>query len=654
MPIAPQKWGSELLVIGPEADPHDQSPAVAATADGGYVVAWNRWNTTTLDSIQLQRYDTFGNKVGTAIQIDNQASPNTYDPDVAIEQSTGNIFVAYRIGSGVSADVSIAVRSSTGTLVHAPTFISNGVVEESDVALVYRVFSFLGTSNYITAVWEDHDTTKDGSGTAIMAQNFLPDGSISGAQFAINTSTTGDQLNPDATNTLGGYSAYVWTDMNANAGDIKLKTLSTSLLGAAISEMTVNTTTAGLQDNASVAILSNGNIVVVWESGGGVIRETLSSTGTVVSGETTVNVAATDPHVAATQDGGFVISYSDTGSGDVILNSYSAASGFISSLTTNTTTTGLQATSDVAVLEDGRHVVFYDDDSLGSDGDVRGQIIDTRTQTFYGSAGDDTLVGRFTGMTNANDVGVGFGGNDIFYGLTGNDAFYGGDGNDSAIGDAGTDILLGEAGDDNLNGGTEQDYLFGGIGNDILDGGAGVDVLIGEAGNDTMYGGSGNDYLYGDIGDDIADGGSEDDLFVMADGNDSVTGGTGNDFVYGGNGNDTIVGGDGSDILLGEAGNDFLDPGASVDYVFMGTGTDVLYMNKDTSGVAVLYDFTPGAASGDVIRLIGTGWTSLAQVTAATVDTGNGYSILTLDGDTSIWMIGVTPAQLTADDFAFA
>ena len=67
----------------------------------------------------------------------------------------------------------------------------------------------------------------------------------------------------------------------------------------------------------------------------------------------------------------------------------------------------------------------------------------------------------------------------------------------------------------------------------------------------------------------------------------------------------------------------------------------------------MLHEFTPGAGSGDVLRLLNTGWTTIAQVNAAMVNTGNGYSILTLDADTQIWLIGILPGQLVAGDVAF-
>ena len=54
-----------------------------------------------------------------------------------------------------------------------------------------------------------------------------------------------------------------------------------------------------------------------------------------------------------------------------------------------------------------------------------------------------------------------------------------------------------------------------------------------------------------------------------------------------------------------------------------------------------------------MIRLQGTSFTTFDQVLAATTDYGS-FSIVQVDGDTSLWLIGVTPSQLTAADFLFA
>ena len=87
-----------------------------------------------------------------------------------------------------------------------------------------------------------------------------------------------------------------------------------------------------------------------------------------------------------------------------------------------------------------------------------------------GTQGNDVLVG-----TPGNDVIAGLGGNDVINGLGGNDVICAGDGNDRVAGGAGNDRLRGESG---------NDVLFGGPGNDVLEGGPGKDKLKGGKGKD--------------------------------------------------------------------------------------------------------------------------------------------------------------------------
>ncbi|MBR1157167.1 matrixin family metalloprotease [Bradyrhizobium sp. JYMT SZCCT0428] len=263
----------------------------------------------------------------------------------------------------------------------------------------------------------------------------------------------------------------------------------------------------------------------------------------------------------------------------------------------------------------------------------------------YGGASNDTLAGG-----SGADVLVGLAGNDTGYGGVGNDYFYGGDGNDVFSGSSGIDVLVAGNGNDVAYGGQDQDYLYGGASNDVLAGDGGVDVLLGEAGDDFLYGGDGGDYFYGDIGNDTGYGGGGNNIFVMAAGNDIATGDDGQDYFYMGDGNDIMYGGAGVDVLLGEAGSDRFDGGAGTDYLFLGTGgTDQVLFNAD-SGVDVINDFE---VAGDSIALQGTMLTNFSEVLAATTDYGS-FSIVTMDSNTAIWLIGVNKSQLVASDFTFS
>ena len=255
-----------------------------------------------------------------------------------------------------------------------------------------------------------------------------------------------------------------------------------------------------------------------------------------------------------------------------------------------------------------------------------------------GTAGADVLLGA-----EKDDTAVGGSGNDYVYCYEGRDWAYGGDGVDVLLGLGGNDVLLGDGG---------NDYLYGGNGNDTMYGGTGVDVFIGGTGADVMIGEADGDYFYGEAGNNLYFGGDGNDIFVGGAGDEVFDCGNGNDFVYAGSGADTLLGGEGVDVLLGQGGNDFFDAGSGTDYLFLGTGGNDIVKVTASSGVQVVFDFAAGGVE-DSIQLVGTPLTTFAQVKANTYDYGS-FSIVQVDADTAIWLIGVSPSQMTAADFSFA
>ena len=285
-------------------------------------------------------------------------------------------------------------------------------------------------------------------------------------------------------------------------------------------------------------------------------------------------------------------------------------------------------------------------------------------ENVIGGSGQNKLTGNASANVfvgdDAYDVLVTLGGNDTAFGEGDNDYLYMGAGDDVAVGGAGVDVLLLEAGSDNGYGGDSQDYIFGGEGNDYIFGEGGVDVLQGEGGDDYLDGGEGSDYFYGGIGNDIAYGGVDDvisqvvgnDIFVMGDGDDEAYGETGQDYFYMGNGDDYAAGGAGVDVFLGGAGDDFFDGGQGVDYAWGELGDDGYNISAFNNGVLVIQDFTPGGTADALYLAPDTFLKSMPQIMGAmTYYPGMNTTIFTIDGDTSVWLVGVNPSQLTISDF---
>ncbi len=165
-------------------------------------------------------------------------------------------------------------------------------------------------------------------------------------------------------------------------------------------------------------------------------------------------------------------------------------------------------------------------------------------------------------------------------------------------------------GNDRLRGTAGRDHVEALAGHDRISTGRGGDWLSGGAGRDTLFAGKGGDRLRG--------GGGRDDLH----------GGAGTDRLRGGPGNDTLHGGRGDDLLTGGAGRD-------------------LFVFADAAGTDRITDFTPGA---DLIRLTRSGL-QFADLDIRADTTGTGTEIFA--GAVTILLDGVTPGQITADDFLF-
>lgn len=126
------------------------------------------------------------------------------------------------------------------------------------------------------------------------------------------------------------------------------------------------------------------------------------------------------------------------------------------------------------------------------------QLPANQISTLANSSGKDVimLLGGDDWVTNNEQSRT-------YYGMAGNDTIIGLGGDDILLGNVGKDLLCGNQASDTLSGGQNEDSLLGGKSNDILNGDFGNDVLLGELGDDVLNGGVGNDTLTGGNGSDI-------------------------------------------------------------------------------------------------------------------------------------------------------
>ncbi|HXI03212.1 MAG TPA: hypothetical protein VNI57_08535, partial [Candidatus Saccharimonadales bacterium] len=226
-------------------------------------------------------------------------------------------------------------------------------------------------------IWSD-GFLGDGSGYGVMGELYDSDGLPVGANFQVNSYTTGDQYHPDvAVDSSTGNFAVVWADYGRDgSGPGVFGRLFDSLGTAVGSEFQANIWTTGSQTTPRVAFDGSGGFVVSWldnagedGSGQGVFARRIDDTGAPAGGEFQVNASTLGDQVlegmAPLAGGGFVVTWHDAsgldGEGDGVFGRvFDSSGGAIGGqFQVNAYTSGDQNLSAVTAEPNGGFVVVW-------------------------------------------------------------------------------------------------------------------------------------------------------------------------------------------------------------------------------------------------------------------------------------------------------
>ncbi|TXI41162.1 MAG: DUF4347 domain-containing protein [Nitrosomonas sp.] len=256
---------------------------------------------------------------------------------------------------------------------------------------------------------------QDGSDWGIYGQRYDANGNAQGDEFRVNTYTAGSQSeNTVAALTNDGF-VVTWNSRNQDGSDWGVYgQLYDSSGNAQGTEFRINTNTADIQANSSVAALADGGFVVTWDSynqdgsNGGVYAQRYDINGGTVGTEFRVNSYTTNNQVlssvAALTDGGFVVtwqSYSQDGAEWGIYGQRYDASGNTqgAEFRVNSHTASDQLWPSVTALTNGGFVVTWG--SLGQDGSGYG-IYGQRYDASGNTAGGEFLINSYTTNNQEN------------------------------------------------------------------------------------------------------------------------------------------------------------------------------------------------------------------------------------------------------------
>ena len=536
--------------------------------------------------------------------------------------ANGNYIVTWQgptiSGSG-SYDIYFQQYSPSGQKLFPEVHYTNG--SSSTVAETLPIITALSGGGFVIA-WQATESSGV-STTNIVAQRFDAFGGQSGGTMAVNTYTTGTQVNPCVVGTADGGYIFVWDSTASGHSGVWAQKYDGGG-GTVGSEFQVNTTAVSSHVQLGVAALDDGGYVVTYADSQKVFGQRYAWNNVKVGGEVLLNATAhstLDVAITGLHDGGYVATWETATSGLFARQFDASGNAVTGDIQVNDATTPLDDLPSVAALRDGGYVIAWAAGPSISLSGIYIQVMDSSgnkvgpEMQVDGSgfaSGDPDVAALADGgfvVTWHNNHGdaAGYGIEQRLYhgaaSLDGAQSIFGSIENDNLDGGAGADTLYGGLGDDtymvnsagdtvveNAGGGfdtvvasvsytlgTEVENLtlsgsapLAGTGNDldnVILGNYGANALQGQGGNDYIDGGSGNDDIHGGTGDDNLLGGV---------GNDTINGDDGDDYVDGGSGNDTINGGPGHDNLNGGAGADTITLGDDGGEAYGGTGNDSL------------------------------------------------------------------------------
>ena len=299
---------------------------IAPLRDGGYVVVWtddNRTYNTAGTAIVGQRYDAAGNKVGgdpahggevmlsQFLSSGDQSSPavtTLANGDIAVAfvdlfSGDHDIYVrifdpslhevrrdAIDLGTSQTVDPSLTALADGSYVVSYTVegkvtqgFVRNDVVARTvsatgvvgaefdlNIGNDNGAFTHLATlsNGNVVAVYQDAFPGGVTSSDIKFAM-FTPDGQSTGPGqlFVPGATTFGAEIEPDVAALRGGSFVVTWTAPASGGSDIHATVLDGVSGTPIVSDLLVNTTTAGKQTQSDVVGLADGGFLVTWGDG---------------------------------------------------------------------------------------------------------------------------------------------------------------------------------------------------------------------------------------------------------------------------------------------------------------------------------------------------------------------------------------------------
>jgi hypothetical protein len=655
------KSGSEHVIAS--SSTMNGLPTVAGLADGGFVVAFDRFTSESRSSytVAAARFDAGGVQIATDVIVESTQTRGAYSPQVTAVSS--GYAIAYSAFANVYDAVTVKVYDSSNTLkASANSLEMTGLGDQ-----IIQGMATLADGN-IAVLWQNLRQPQ------LKVAIFSPTGAVVTSAVDVLTVAGSGEHTIEALDTGGFVVGWSYTGIVTGI---------------------VNVNPPAIPDNQGYSIQAR-----IYDAHAVPLTDGFTVNATIAGNQTS-------PAITAVAGGQFVVSWvSDTQPGQIFtqLLGYSGHGG-PDFLTAETTINPLAAAGaavtmpELITLANGKIVATWTDSS-GTLGDPSGtaihqQQINAQADTgVRGTAGGDTLAGS---PTLANEI----------HGLAGDDTIIGGRGPDRLYGDSGNDII-----DDGGAGGVDR--LYGGAGNDAYvvhsqsafvyeAADEGADIIFADGTDYSLVSGAGGANIEGLVirsAGKIGTGSDNADLLMAYADNVQLNGGKGNDTLVAYGSGDLLVGGQGNDIYVvntksvtiresaGEGTDDLyadgidfslLDSSNVENLILRGTGHTGTGSNRGdllisggmsnsliggggndifsftpAHGASHVLDFNSRAGEHDIVAFTTTQFADFATMQAHLTQVGANAVITAVDGSGDTFTLdNFMAANLSAADFIF-
>ena len=299
---------------------YQRSPAVAIDSDGAFVVAWeSNGQDGSGHAVFARRFNAVGSAQGSEFQVNAQTSGAQRVPAVGID-ADGDFAIAWADSSGADGGAGYGIRARLFTAAGAPgvEFQVNSFFTGNQK---YPALAMDADGNFVV-VWQS-GIGQDGGSYGVFGQRFNALAAPQGVEFQVNTYTNNNQYRPSLSIDPAAGFLVAWESSGQDGSSFGVFARRFNSLGVAqASEFRANTQTANGQRGPTTGFDAAGDFVIAWESAqdgasDGVFARHFNGAGVALAVEFQVNTYTAsvqrDASLAMSSAGDFVVAWQSTG-----------------------------------------------------------------------------------------------------------------------------------------------------------------------------------------------------------------------------------------------------------------------------------------------------------------------------------------------------